>query len=406
MIHSSPGSFPLTPAPLPAADHRLAKRAASRRSKTARHRLTGRYRRSDASPEQAEERRPNAARTPPGEGNAAHEQKAVRVAVIGVGSMGWNHARVYSELPEAELAAVADPNSRQAGRVARQYGVKAYPDYRAMLAEARPQAVSVAVPTTLHEEAVSAALEAGAHVLVEKPIAATLESARRLIELARSKDRQLMVGHIARFNPAMQVLKEKLEAGDLGRIFQIVCRRVGPFPARIRDVGVVVDLAPHDLDIMRYLTGKSPLRVFAETERRIHTEHEDLVLGLLRFPDGITGSLEINWLTPAKEREVLVLGERGMFRMDDLTQDLYFYENAQVGGSSWQTMQVLRGVSEGQMVRFAFQRFEPLKAELEAFLKAIRENCPVPVSGQDGLEALRLALALVESGRTHRVIEV
>jgi predicted dehydrogenase len=181
---------------------------------------------------------------------------------------------------------------------------------------------------------------------------------------------------------------------------------VGPFPARIRDVGVVVDLAPHDLDIMRFLTGANPLRVFAETEQRLHTEHEDLLLGLLRFPGGITGSLEINWLTPSKEREVLVLGERGLFRMDDLTQDLYFYENAQVGGSAWQTMQVLRGVSEGQMVRFAFPRYEPLKGELEAFLRAIQEDCPVPVSGEDGLEALRLALALVESGRTHRVIEV
>jgi predicted dehydrogenase len=215
-----------------------------------------------------------------------------------------------------------------------------------------------------------------------------------------------MVGHIARFNPAMQILKARLESGELGRIFQIACRRVGPFPARIRDVGVVIDLAPHDLDIMRYLIGASPLRVFAETEQRIHTDHEDLLLGLLRFPDGITGSLEINWLTPAKEREVLVLGERGLYRMDDLTQDLYFYENALVGGTSWQTMQALRGVSEGQTVRFAFRRYEPLKGELEAFLGAIRAGCPVPVSGEDGLEALRLALALVESGRTHQVIEV
>ncbi len=333
--------------------------------------------------------------------------REIAVGVIGVGAMGRNHARVYAELAGARLVGVADVDLRQAAQVAGHYGAAAYADYHDLLSNPhRPQAVSVAVPTALHEQVVSDALQAGVDVLVEKPIAATLEAAQRLIDQAQAVGRRLMVGHIARFNPAMQLLKQKLEAGELGRIFQIVCRRVGPFPARIRDVGVVVDLAPHDLDLMRFLTGASPLRVFAETEQRIHTEHEDLLLGLLRFPGGVTGSLEINWLTPAKVREVQVLGERGMFRVDDLTQDLFFYENAQMTGDAWQTMQVLRGVSEGQMVRFAFPRYEPLKGELEAFLHAIRADCAVPVPGEDGLEALRLALALVESGRTHRVIEM
>jgi UDP-N-acetylglucosamine 3-dehydrogenase len=169
---------------------------------------------------------------------------------------------------------------------------------------------------------------------------------------------------------------------------------------------VVVDLAPHDLDIMRYLTGLEPLRVYAETEQRIHTQHEDLMSGLLRFPDGVTGTLEINWLTPTKVREVLVLGERGLFRVDDLTQDLYFYENEQANGTLWPALQNLKGVSEGSMIRFALQRYEPLKAELQGFLKAVQQDSPVPVSGADGLAALRLALALVESGHSHQVIEV
>ncbi len=159
-----------------------------------------------------------------------------------------------------------------------------------MIAEMKPEAVSVAVPTVLHEEVVLAALEGGAHVLVEKPIAASLEQGRNMINRARELGRQLMVGHIVRFNPAIQQLKQRLNAGELGRIFQIICRRVGPFPARIRDVGVVIDLAPHDVDLMRFLTGLEPLRVYAETEQRIHTEHEDLILGLLRFPDGVTGA--------------------------------------------------------------------------------------------------------------------
>jgi UDP-N-acetylglucosamine 3-dehydrogenase len=155
---------------------------------------------------------------------------------------------------------------------------------------------------------------------------------------------------------------------------------------------------------MRYLTGSDPLRLYAETEQRIHTMREDLLFGILRFPDGVTGALEINWLTPTKLREVLVLGERGLFRVDDLTQDLYFFENALASGDLWQNLQVLKGVSEGAMTRFAIPRFEPLKAELQAFLKAVRGEAPVPVTGEDGLAALKLALALVESGETHQVI--
>ena len=329
-----------------------------------------------------------------------------RVAVIGVGSMGRNHARVYSELPEAELVAVSDADFALAGRIGAGFGARPYSDYRELLEAERPQAVSIAVPTAMHEEVALAALEAGADVLVEKPIAATLEEGRRMIECAGALGRRLMVGHIVRFNPAIQALKQKLQAGELGRIFQIVCRRVGPFPARIRDVGVVVDLAPHDLDLMRFLTGLEPKRLFAETEQRIHTDHEDLVVGTLRFPDGVTGTLEINWLTPTKVREVLVLGERGLFRVDDLTQDLYFFENAQAPAALWPGLQTLKGVSEGTMVRYPLQRYEPLKAELQAFLRAIQDEASAPVSGEDGLAALRLALALVESGHSHQVVDL
>lgn len=330
----------------------------------------------------------------------------IRVAVIGVGSMGKNHARVYSELPEAQLVAVSDANLQNAEAVASRLGTRGYENYLEMLRIERPDAVSIAVPTALHEQVAMAALEAGVHVLIEKPIAATLDEGYRLIERAKSLNRKLMIGHIVRFNPAIQALKQKLDNGDLGRIFQVICRRVGPFPARIRDVGVVIDLAPHDLDLMRFLTGMNPIRVFAETAQRIHTEHEDMVSGLLRFPENITGVLEINWLTPTKVREVLVLGERGLLRVDDLTQDLYFFENAQANGTLWPALQTLKGVSEGGMTRFAIQRYEPLKAELQAFLRAVADGSQVPVTGEDGLAALRLALALVESGSTNQVVGV
>lgn len=330
----------------------------------------------------------------------------LKAAVIGVGSMGKNHARVYTEIAHTKLVGVADVSEEHVNQVARKYGVTGYTDYRHMLAQQRPDVVTVAVPTSLHQEVATAAMEAGAHVLIEKPIAATVEEAQALIARAAELERQLMVGHIVRFNPAIQALKQHLDAGELGRIFQIVCRRTGPFPARIRDVGVVVDLAPHDLDVMRFISGAEPVRIYAETERQIHTDHEDSLAAVLRFDQGFTGMLEINWLTPTKVREVVVLGERGMFRVDDLTQDLYFYENPQANGEMWNTLQLLKGVSEGKMIRYHLHRYEPLRAELEAFTQAVLEAQPVPVSGEDGLAALRLALLLVDSAARSQALEV
>ncbi|HLA07977.1 MAG TPA: Gfo/Idh/MocA family oxidoreductase [Anaerolineales bacterium] len=330
----------------------------------------------------------------------------MKVAVIGVGSMGRNHARVYDELPDVELVAVVDSEKSLVAGTAEKYNIRPYADYREMLEKEKPQAVSIAVPTAMHEQVGLAVMEAGAHVLMEKPIAATVEEGRRLIEKAHAMKTQLMVGHIVRFNPAIQVLKQKLDAGELGRIYQILCRRAGPFPDRIRDVGVIVDLAPHDIDIMRFLVGSDPIRVYAEIEQRIHTEYEDLLWATLRFADGIIGGLEINWLTPTKIRETLVLGERGLFRVDDLTQDLYFFENAQVKDVQWAALQTIKGVSEGRMTRFSISRYEPLKAELQSFLKSVRDGSPVPVSGEDGLAALRISLAMVESGQTHQVVDL
>jgi len=330
----------------------------------------------------------------------------MKVAVIGVGSMGYNHLRVYSEMGDVEVVGASDLNRERLQLVEDRFSVNTYTSYEDLFEKENPEAVSITVPTSEHEKVAAYALEKGAHVLVEKPIAATIEEGERLIALANKLDRQLMVGHIIRFNPAMQSLKTRLENGDLGKIFQIFCRRAGPFPARIRDVGVVVDLAPHDVDIMRFLTGMNPMRVYAETEQQIHTDHEDLLFGLLRFPGGITGALEINWLTPTKMRETLVLGEKGLFRVDDLMQDLFFYENTQAVGELWSPFRTIRGVSEGSMTRFPIKRKEPLKAELLAFIDAIREGREMPVTGQDGLEALRLSLALVESGKTHQVVEV
>ncbi len=331
---------------------------------------------------------------------------SLKAAVIGVGSMGRNHARVYTELSETTLVAVSDANLATAQSVAARYGVKAYADYQELLAREKPDIVTIAVPTRLHREVACTTMEAGANVLIEKPIAATVEEGQALIARARALNRRLTVGHIVRFNPAIQALKEHLDAGELGQLFQIVCRRVGPFPSRIQDVGVVVDLAPHDLDVMRFISGAEPVRVYAETQQKIHTDHEDLLTALLRFDSGVTGMLEINWLTPLKVREITVLGEHGLFLVNDLTQDLYFYENAEASGDGWNHLNVLKGVTEGKMIRFPLRRYEPLRAELETFAKAVLNDAPVAVDGEDGLAALRLALALIASNAKHTVVEI
>lgn len=329
-----------------------------------------------------------------------------KVAVIGAGAMGRNHARVLSEMDGIQLVAVADLLADSAEKVARRYGAIPYTDVNRLFDEQKPDAVTIAVPTVEHLRVAKAAAIRGIHMLIEKPIAFSVAEGQEIIDAAEQHNVVLMIGHIERFNPAVAALKQHLAADELGRIFQIDARRQGPFPARVFDVGVVIDLAVHDLDIIRYVTDDEIIRVFAETERRIHGSHEDLLAGLVRLKDGAVGTLMINWLTPTKIRELMVTGERGMFRVDYLTQDLYFFENSVTNGSDWQPLSVLRGVSEGRMIRHTVSKREPLRAELDAFLMAVRGEAKPAVSGLDGLRAIELAQAIVTSGVEQRVVLV
>lgn len=329
---------------------------------------------------------------------------SLKVAVIGTGSMGRNHARVYWEMPDADLVGVADSNEAACAQIAKRYGTCGYTDYRRMLDEEKPDAVTVAVPTIHHLAVALDCIQRGIHVMIEKPIALCVEDGEKIIQAAKEAGVQLMIGHIERFNPAVIALKKHLSQGELGRVFEIDAHRQGPFPARIADVGVVIDLAVHDLDIMRYITGSEIIRVYAETERRIHSQHEDLLTGLVRLSDGAIGTLAINWLTPTKIRELYVTGECGMFRVDYLTQDLSFYENVSANGQEWETLRMLRGVGEGRMIRHVVAKKEPLRAEQEAFLASILNNTDSPVKGEDGLRALQLAQAVVASGLQQRAI--
>jgi UDP-N-acetylglucosamine 3-dehydrogenase len=327
--------------------------------------------------------------------DSAH--RPLRAGVVGLGMMGGSHARVWDEaVEEAELVAVADPDPGAVSRATLGRRARGFDDAERMLAEEELDVVSIVAPTSLHLPVTLAALRAGANVIVEKPIAATRDEALAMIDAAAAAGRMLTVGHIERFNPAIRELRRRLEAGELGRIFQIGATRLGPFPARIRDVGVVVDLAPHDLDVMRFLVGAEPVRIYAETERRIHTEHEDLFTGTVRFANGVLGVLNINWLTPMKRRELTVTGERGMFVVDYITQDLAFHANPEADE--------VATVTEGDMTRIEVRREEPLAVELREFARAVRDGGPPPVDPHDAMVALLLARKMVESAQIGQAI--
>lgn len=330
----------------------------------------------------------------------------IRAAVIGTGAMGRHHARIYKELPGVELVAIADANQEAAQKIGDLYGVPGYQDYQELLNTEKPEVVSIAVPTNKHFDVTTGCLEAGCHVLVEKPITATVDEADRLIATAEHAQRTLMVGHIERFNPAITELKRRLDEGQLGNIFQIHARRIGPYPSRIQDAGVILDLVPHDLDIMRYLLGQEVVRIYAESQHEIGRDHEDLMTGIVRFENNVLGLFEINWLTPTKIRELYVTGERGMFVVNYITQDLFFYENAFTQGEEWQTMSLLRGVSEGTMVRYAINKTEPLRAELDSFIQAVQAGSPPAMNGSDARTVLGLTLSVIESAQNGTTIVI
>lgn len=318
----------------------------------------------------------------------------MKMTVVGVGSMGRNHVRILIDTPHVDLVGVADQHEEAARATAQKYGIPVYTDYLRLFEECDPDGVVVAVPTAHHHTVAMAAIERGIHVLVEKPITTTSEEARSLIDAAEQRGVILAVGHIERFNPAVIELKRRMDAGELGRIFMIHARRQSPFPRRIQDVGVASDLATHELDMMLYLAGSEVEKLSAEVKQVLsHSPREDIVFGLLRFQNGVLGILDVNWVTPTKVRELTITGERGMFVVNYLSQELYFYENpaapVKPDNPSWLMGEDFR-VDPGHMTRYEIQRKEPLRSELEAFVEAIRGGTTPLVGGEDGLRALQL----------------
>jgi UDP-N-acetylglucosamine 3-dehydrogenase len=328
----------------------------------------------------------------------------LKAAVIGVGSIGQNHARVYREIDGVELVGVADTNPQAAARVGARFNVAHFTDYLQLIEEQKPDMISCCVPTSLHYKVGMELIERGLHVLMEKPITSTLEQGEALVELAESKHVTLAVGHIERFNPAVMELRRRLREGMAGRIYKIHAQRLSTYPPRIQDAGVIIDLASHDIDLMRYLMNEEIVRVYSETLQSINSDREDMFNGLLRFRSGTVGVLDVNWITPTKIRRLTVTGSRGMFDCNLLSQELYFYENENAP-SQWDTLSILRGVSEGNVLGIRIQRHEPLFAELSDFVNAVRDSRMPTVTGYDGLETLRLALDFVRSGEQIELID-
>ena len=329
----------------------------------------------------------------------------LRAVVVGLGVMGSHHARALFTMEDVELVAVVDGDAARRERTAAAYrGVAAHASLADALNAAEYDFACVAVPVGSLPVVGAEALAGGLHVLVEKPTAPTEEDARALIADADARGLNLGVGHIERCNPAVMAMKQRVDEGQIGRVLHVHARRLSPFPNRQGSQGVALDLATHDIDVMRYVTGQEVARVFAEGASPLSgTAHEDILCATVRLDDDAMGLLETNWMTPTKVRQLSVLGEKGMLVVDYLTQDLIFYEHP-TQSSDWDRLAGIRGGGEGNMIRYALQRREPLRVQWELFVGAIREGKPAPVSGRDGLAALSVAHAIRTSAERHETV--
>lgn len=311
----------------------------------------------------------------------------VNVGVIGVGAMGQNHVRVYSKMENANLLAISDLMKGTLAEVSKEYHTVGYVDYGNILEMPEIDAVSVCVPTTYHYEVVMGAIEQGKHVLVEKPIAFTLDEAKEMVEAAREAGVKLATGHVERFNPAVLEAKRLIDEGVIGEVVSASAKRVGPFPPRIKDVGVTIDLAIHEVDIMFYLFDSPVSRVYANMGSRLEKcEYEDHAELMMRFENGVVGVLETNWLTPYKKRQLEIIGVDGIISID------YIDQAVEVHGKNEQKVEV--------------EHKEPLREELNSFLSAIIHDEEPKITGEDGIHALKVVLAALKSAKSKNPINM
>lgn len=325
----------------------------------------------------------------------------LRAGLVGLGIMGQNHARVLSSLDGVDLVAVADPQGDTR---------KVLPDQHILTSidEVISKGVDycvIAAPTAFHEEISMKLIDAGIHILIEKPIAHTVESAMRIEAAAKSKGIIGAVGHIERFNAALQQARTRIQAGELGEIYQISTRRLGPFPSRIADVGVVMDLATHDIDLTAWISDASYKSVSAQSAIRSGRAHEDLVAIVAQLSNGIVANHLVNWLSPLKERKTIITGEKGTYVVDTLISDLTFYANGTVSVSQ-DRIAHFKGVSQGDIHIFAYDKPEPLRLEHENYRDAVLGKDASIVTLSEGAKTVSVAGAAIESINNQETIKL
>ena len=305
----------------------------------------------------------------------------LKVGVIGAGSMGRHHVRVYSELTQCKLLGVADPDPAKAA-LAEKHGAAYFADHRALL-ELKPELVTIAAPTSAHYTLACDALDAGCHLLIEKPVSDDLDRARELIRRAAAAGRSIAVGHIERFNPAVEELQRMISAGELGELLTVNNLRVGPYHGRILDTGIILDLGTHDVDLISYLFGQQAHSVYATATRRLHN-HEDHAVMQLGFAGGHTGIIETSWLAPYRARNIFLVGTEHLALCDLVNQLILVYENNPQGGN---LLAGLRNVPHG----------EPLKRELESVVSCVLDGTAPLCTAEDSVYALSVCLAALHS---------
>lgn len=319
--------------------------------------------------------------------------RTLRVGVIGAGAMGRNHARILNEIDRAALVAVVDESPAVRETVGKALDCPTYATVNEAIA-AGLDAAAVAVPTAHHHAVALKLIDAGVHVLIEKPIAATAAQAHHLIARAAAEGVVLTVGHIERFNPAVRTLYDAIQGED---IISIAVSRVGPFPPRINDVGIVVDLGVHDIDLIRWLGG-SEIAEHQALLTRARGGHEDIAFLQFRLESGALAHINTNWLTPYKERRISVSTPHRFIVCDMLLRTVTEFSAFSPGSAD----QLSNGsfVSHSHFVPFV----EPLQAEIRAFLDAVEGRAPPAVSGEDGLRSLEVALACLDAAsRRHEL---
>ena len=309
--------------------------------------------------------------------------------------MGRHHARNYHEFADVDLRAIVDIDRGRAEEIAARYGCRAYASVGELLAE-EPEiaAASVVTPTSDHVETAAALLASGKHVLVEKPIAATLEEADRLIALAEEHDVILAVGHVERFNPAVRALKRSIERGEMGEIVSVVARRVGVMPPQVKDANVILDLAIHDVDVFRFLLGADlPTEAFCNAGRTNGGDLFDFADMFLRF-GRVACLLQVNWVTPVKIRELAVTGTRGYAEVEYVRQELRYHAAQSVGTTD--SFSEVTAYSEQAPEIVEHEHVEPLARELGEFVRAICGRPAEIVTGAEGRRSMEIVLRLID----------